>query len=50
MPSDLPVHVGVVLIEMVVNIVLESAPGAAIAFNTKAEDTADAAARQLRNG
>lgn len=40
---------GLVLFEMVVNIVHEAAPGAAIAFNTKPEDTADAAARQLRN-
>jgi hypothetical protein len=36
-----------VLFETVVNIVHKAAPGAAIAFNTKPEDTADAAARQL---
>ena len=38
---------GLPLFETVVNIVHKSAPGAAIAFNTKPEDTADAAARQL---
>jgi hypothetical protein len=41
---------GLVLFETVVNIVHKTAPGAAIAFNTKPEDTADAAARQLGNG
>jgi hypothetical protein len=41
---------GLALFEAVVNIVHKAAPGAAIAFNTKPEDTADAAARQLRNG
>lgn len=35
------------LFETVVNIVHKAAPGAAIAFNTRPEDTADAAARQL---
>ncbi len=35
------------LFEDVVNIVRRAAPGAAIAFNTRPEDTADAAARQL---
>lgn len=35
------------LFEMVVNAVHRAAPGAAIAFNTKPEDTAEAAARQL---
>jgi hypothetical protein len=35
------------LFEAVVNIVRKAAPGAAIAFNTKPEDTAEAAARQL---
>jgi hypothetical protein len=35
------------LFEAVVNIVHKAAPGAAIAFNTKPEDTAEAAARQL---
>jgi hypothetical protein len=41
---------GLVLFETVVNIVHKTAPGAAIAFNTTPEDTADAAARQLGNG
>jgi len=36
------------LFETVVNIVHKAAPGAAIAFNTRPEDTADAAARQLQ--
>jgi hypothetical protein len=40
-PKSLP------LFEMVVNAVHKAAPGAAIAFNTRPEDTADAAARQL---
>lgn len=40
-PKSLP------LFETVVNVVHEAAPRAAIAFNTKPEDTADAAARQL---
>ena len=35
------------LFESVVNIVHKAAPTAAIAFNTRPEDTADAAARQL---
>ena len=35
------------LFETVVNIIHRTAPGAAIAFNTRPEDTADAAARQL---
>jgi hypothetical protein len=38
------------LFEMVVNIVHKAAAGAAIAFNTRPEDTADAAARQLGPG
>ena len=38
------------LFETVVNIVHKAAPGAAIAFNTRPEDTADAAARQLEVG
>jgi hypothetical protein len=38
---------GLALFETVVNIVHKAAPNAAIAFNTKPEDTADAAARQL---
>jgi hypothetical protein len=40
-PKSLP------LFEMVVNAVHKAAPGATIAFNTRPEDTADAAARQL---
>ncbi len=36
------------LFEDVVNIVHKSAPGAAIAFNTRPEDTANAAARQVK--
>ena len=35
------------LFEQVVNAVHKAAPGAAIAFNTRPEDTADAAARRL---
>jgi hypothetical protein len=35
------------LFEMVVNVIHKAAPNAAIAFNTRPEDTADAAARQL---
>jgi len=38
------------LFETVVNIVHKAAPNAAIAFNTRPEDTADAAARQLDGG
>jgi hypothetical protein len=41
-PKSLP------LFEMVVNAVHRAAPQAAIAFNTRPEDTADAAARQLK--
>ncbi len=41
---------GLTLFEAVVNIVHKAAPGAAIAFNTRPEDTADAAARQLGAG
>ena len=41
---------GLALFEAVVNIVHKAAPGAAIAFNTKPEDTAEAASRQLGNG
>ena len=36
-----------VLFETLINAVHKSAPNAAIAFNTRPEDTADAAARQL---
>jgi len=38
------------LFESVVNIIHRTAPNAAIAFNTRPEDTADAAARQLKAG
>jgi len=38
------------LFERVVNVVHRAAPGAAIAFNTRPEDTAEAAARQLKAG
>jgi hypothetical protein len=41
---------GLPLFETVVNIIHKSAPNAAIAFNTRPEDTADAAARQLAAG
>jgi len=36
------------LFETVVNIIHKAAPSAVIAFNTKPEDTAEAAARQLK--
>ena len=36
------------LFERVINTIHKAAPDAAIAFNTRPEDTADAAARQLR--
>jgi hypothetical protein len=39
---------GLALFETVVNIIHKAAPGTAIAFNTRPEDTADAAARQLK--
>ena len=38
------------LFETVVNIIHKAAPNAALAFNTRPEDTADAAARQLEGG
>ena len=38
------------LFEMVVNAVHKAAPGATIAFNTRPEDTAEAAARALAYG
>jgi hypothetical protein len=38
------------LFEMVVNAVHKGAPNAKIAFNTRPEDTAEAAARQLNGG
>ncbi len=40
---------GLTLFEAVVNAVHKVAPGAAIAFNTRPEDSADAAARWLPN-
>ena len=43
-PKNLP------LFETVVNAVHKAAPSAAIAFNTQPEDTAEAAARQLKGG
>lgn len=39
---------GLAFFEMVVNAVHKAAPNATIAFNTRPEDTADAAARTLR--
>jgi hypothetical protein len=39
---------GLVLFETVVNIIHKAAPNATIAFNTRPEDTADAAARQVK--
>lgn len=36
------------LFETVVNIIHKTVPNATIAFNTRPEDTADAAARQLK--
>jgi hypothetical protein len=41
---------GLALFEMVVNAVHRAAPAAAIAFNTRPEDSADAAARWLPPG
>ena len=41
---------GLYRIEMVVNVVHKAAPAATIAFNTRPEDTAEAAARQLNPG
>jgi hypothetical protein len=38
------------LFERVVNAVHKGAPGAAIAINTRPEDTAEAAARQMKAG
>jgi hypothetical protein len=43
-PKSLP------LFEMVVNAIHKAAPNATIAFNTRPEDTAEAAARQLKAG
>jgi hypothetical protein len=41
---------GLAMFETVVNAVHQAAPGAKIAFNTRPEDTAEAAARQLDAG
>ena len=41
---------GLALFEAVINAVHKAAPGAAIAFNTRPEDSADAAARVLAVG
>jgi hypothetical protein len=41
---------GLALFEAVINAVHKAAPGAAIAFNTRPEDSADAAARSLVAG
>ena len=41
---------GLALFEDVINAVRKAAPGAAIAFNTRPEDTAEAVGRQLRAG
>src|ERR1700757_3798191 len=41
---------GLALFETVINAVHKAAPGAAIAFNTRPEDSADAAARWLATG
>src|SRR6204780_1986750 len=41
---------GLALFEVVINAVHKAAPDAAIAFNTRPEDSADAAARWLRAG
>ena len=41
---------GLALFEAVVNVVHKAAPGAAIAFNTRPDDSADAAARCLAGG
>jgi hypothetical protein len=38
------------LFEALINVVHKAAPGAAIAFNTRPEDSADAAARWLKGG
>ena len=41
---------GLALFEAVINAVRKAAPGAAIAFNTRPDDSADAAARWLASG
>jgi hypothetical protein len=37
------------LFETVVNIIHKTSPNTSLAFNTRPEDTAEAAARQLKN-
>jgi len=46
----MPAARGLALFEAVINAVLKAAPGAAIAFNTLPEDSADAATRWLAAG
>jgi hypothetical protein len=41
---------GLAIFEVVINAVRKAAPGAAIAFNTRPDDSADAAARWLPGG
>jgi len=41
---------GLALFEVVINAIRKAAPGAAIAFNTRPDDSADAAARGLATG
>ena len=41
---------GLALFEVVINAIRKAAPGAAIAFNTRPDDSADAAARWLAAG
>ena len=41
---------GLALFEVVINAIRKAAPGAAIAFNTRPDDSADAAARWLATG
>jgi len=41
---------GLALFEVVINSIRKAAPGAAIAFNTRPDDSADAAARWLGSG
>ena len=41
---------GLALFEVVINAIHKAAPGAAIAFNTRPDDSADAAARWLAAG
>src|SRR5262249_5659649 len=43
-------HRGLAVFEVVINAIHKTAPGAAIAFNTRPDDSADAAARWLATG